>query len=144
MSYPVREKSCGAVVYRRENDQIQTLIIRHNQGHWGLPKGHIENAENEMETALREVEEETGFMTSLDPGFREETHYSPKSGVQKEVVYFLATPVSGSEHPDHSEISEVKWVGIMDAQAILTYENDAAMLRKAYRYIKENLTEDNQ
>jgi len=71
-------------------------------------------------------------------GFRETTAYSPKPGVMKEVVYFLAEPDGGEEKVQVEEVSEMKWVSIIDAMALVTYENDAALLRKAVRFVKEH------
>ena len=58
-----REKSCGALVYRiTQNGQKELLFIKHRHGtHWSFPKGHMEEGENEVQTALREVKEETGL-----------------------------------------------------------------------------------
>ena len=38
-----KEKSCGIVVFNKE----KVLIIKHNRGHYGLPKGHVEDGETE-------------------------------------------------------------------------------------------------
>ena len=80
------EKSCGAVIFRQA-PELEVLIIRQNQGHWCFPKGHVEGNEDETETARREVKEETGLDIRFLGGFREETHYSPREGVEKDVVY---------------------------------------------------------
>ena len=67
-----KEKSCGAVVYRMEDGSPEILLIKHrNGGHWAFPKGHVEKNETESETALREIQEETGLAVDLDTGFRE-------------------------------------------------------------------------
>ena len=57
-----REKSCGALVYRiTQSGQKELLFIKHRHGtHWSFPKGHMEEGESEVQTALREVKEETG------------------------------------------------------------------------------------
>ena len=56
------EKSCGALVYRKHGDRTELLLIKHRfGGHWSFPKGHVELGENEFQTALREVKEETGL-----------------------------------------------------------------------------------
>ena len=58
------EKSCGAIVFTRENGIRKYVIIRGTgiyQGFNGFPKGHMEEGETESETALREVKEETGM-----------------------------------------------------------------------------------
>ena len=56
------EKSCGAVVLRKNQGRLQVLLIKHiNGGHWAFPKGHVERGETEEQTALREIKEETGL-----------------------------------------------------------------------------------
>lgn len=67
-------------------------------GRWDLPKGHRENGETLLETALRETEEETGIpqaSITIDHGFEFELTYPvtyKKTGNQvftKQVRYFL-------------------------------------------------------
>ena len=49
------EKSCGAVVFRKD-DCWNILLIRHVKGrHVSFPKGHVEPGETESRTAEREV-----------------------------------------------------------------------------------------
>ena len=86
-----REKSCGALVYRiTQNGQKELLFIKHRHGtHWSFPKGHMEEGENEVQTALREVKEETGLDIDLEGDFRQSVEYYPKPNVKKQVVYFL-------------------------------------------------------
>ena len=129
-----REKSCGAILIDRQDDQIRTLIVRQNAGHWGFPKGHGEGDESEFETAFREVREETGYKIRRYGEFRDETHYSPRPGVMKDVVYFMAEVTGGKQKRQKEEISEICWVSLLDAVAVLTFDNDAMLLRKAIRY----------
>ena len=88
-----REKSCGVLVLRQQEDELYVVLLRHRfGGHWSFPKGHVEAGESERQTALREVREETGLTgIKLMDGFRESVEYSPKPGVKKQVVYFLGT-----------------------------------------------------
>lgn len=75
----LHEKSCGAIVYRKSHGNTEILLIKHvNSGHWSFPKGHVEGNETELETAQREIKEETGIDVILDPTFRETVSYSPK------------------------------------------------------------------
>ena len=131
-----KEKSCGAVIFRRDKE-LQVLIIRQNEGHWCFPKGHVEADETERETALREVKEETGLDIRFLNGFRDETHYSPREGVDKNVVWFVGTPVSKDIKRQKEEVAEILWAGIVEASALLTYENDKQLFKRAVRYIKE-------
>ena len=50
------ERSCGAVVYRNIGGMIRFLLIKNRRSsHWGFPKGHVEQGENDFQTAYREV-----------------------------------------------------------------------------------------
>jgi len=130
------EKSCGAVVFRRTPD-LEVLMIRQNQGHWCFPKGHVKKNETETETAQREVKEETGLDISFLGGFREETHYSPREGVDKDVVWFLASPTSNRLRRQEDEVAEIVWANLIDASALLTYDNDRKLFKKAVHYIRD-------
>lgn len=131
------EKSCGAIVYRRFHGNTEILLIKHvNSGHWSFPKGHVEKDESEEETALREIKEETGVDVLINTSFRETVTYSPRKDSQKLVVYFIAKAKSYDFTPQEEEISEIRWVDISHAGAILTYENDKTIVNKAKTAIK--------
>lgn len=135
----LHEKSCGAIVYRRFHGNIEILLIKHiNSGHWSFPKGHVEGDETELETARREIKEETGLDVILDQTFRETVSYSPKRDTQKVVVYFLALARNHDFVPQEEEIAEIRWVDIIRATHMLTYENDKTIVNKARAAIKQN------
>ena len=138
----VMEKSCGAVIVKNENGKLYTLMIRQNQGHWCFPKGHVEGDETEHETARREVKEETGIEIEFIGGFRETVMYSPKENTMKEVVYFLAVPCGGVEKRQIEEVSEIVWADMMEAQALITYDNDKELYHKAVKFLKEHEEDD--
>ena len=134
------EKSCGAIVYRRYHGNIEILLIKHiNSGHWSFPKGHVEAGETEVETAKREIMEETGVDVIIDPTFRETVQYFPRKDTQKIVVYFIAKARNYDLTPQEDEISELKWVDIGHASAVLTYENDKTIVNKARKAIREQV-----
>ena len=128
----LHEKSCGAIVYRRFHGNIEILLIKHiNSGHWSFPKGHVEQGETEIETALREIKEETGLDVLIDPSFRETVTYFPRKDTQKVVVYFIAKAKTFEYIPQEDEIAEIRWVDIGHAVQMLTYENDKTIVNKA-------------
>ena len=132
-----KEKSCGALVYRKQGEAVQLLLLKHRMGgHWSFPKGHVEAGETEMQTALREVREETGLSISLLPGFREQVNYSPRPGISKDVVYFLGFAEDSRTTPQEEEISEIRWVNIGRMQNYLTYNNDRRMVRGVKRFLR--------
>jgi len=130
------EKSCGAIVYRKFHGNTEILLIRHvKSGYWSFPKGHIEDGETELETAVREIKEETGLDVFVDTGFREIVTFSPRRDAQKTVVYFVAKAKSHEISPQASEISETKWVEINKATEHLTYDNDRIIVNRAKAFI---------
>ncbi|MBR3106534.1 MAG: NUDIX domain-containing protein [Clostridia bacterium] len=86
------ERSCGAIVFKWENGQPLFVIVQEQAGAYSFPKGHMEGDETEMETARREVFEETGLHPAFLDGFRQEDEYdlAEKPDTRKRVVYFLA------------------------------------------------------
>ena len=111
------EKSCGIVLFNSD----EFLLIQHpaksngDKGHWDFPKGHVEGSETELETAKRELIEETGIVNfRLFDGFRHRIEYHFQKGnemVPKEVIFFLAESntkevVLSSEHQNFVWLSK--------------------------------------
>ncbi len=131
------EKSCGALVVRREDENYFILMIRHKAGgHRSFPKGHMEQGESEFATALREVMEETSSRIAILSDFRATVSYSPAPGVMKEVVYFLAFTTEAAIKPRAGEIAEVEWVPLSEAERYLTHDNDKTVFRSAMEKLK--------
>lgn len=133
------EKSCGALVIHYDNKNIPyVLMIKHvSGGHRSFPKGHVEAGESEHMTAEREVMEETSVKIHIHEKFRHSVFYSPKPGVKKEVVYFLAYSRYTNARPHIGEVAEVEWIPLMSAEEALTHENDKIVLRDAISYLEE-------
>lgn len=130
------EKSCGAIVYRKFHGNTEILLIRHiKSGYWSFPKGHTENGESEVETAMREIKEETGLDVYVDTGFRETVTFSPRRETTKTVVYFVARAKNYNYTPQEEEISDIRWVEIDKAPHQLTYDNDKLIVSKAKAFI---------
>jgi len=129
-----REKSCGCIVI---NDKNKVLLIHHNAGHWDFPKGHMEEGETEIQTAIREVKEETNIDVEVNEKFRYTTKYSPKEDVMKEVVYFLAKNISDNKEAQLEEVSEVKWVNFEEALETITYDTSKEILMKLRKDLEE-------
>jgi len=130
-----REKSCGCIVI---NDKNKVLLIHHNAGHWDFPKGHMEEGETEIQTAIREVKEETNIDVEVNEKYRYTTKYSPKEDVIKEVVYFLAKNINNNKEAQLEEVSDVQWFEFEEAIEKITYDNSREILIK----LKEDLKED--
>ena len=120
------EKSCGAVIF--DNDKV--LVLKQVQGHWGFPKGHVENNETEIETAIREIKEETNLDVEINEKFRYVETYSPKENVTKDVDFFVANKIGGDVKPQEEEVSEIKWVSPKEALELVSYESSKIVMEK--------------
>ena len=133
------EKSCGALVVRREENNYYILMIRHKAGgNRSFPKGHVEQGETEYETALREVMEETSSRIAIVSDFRATVNYRPSPGVMKEVVYFLTETQQEEIRPRAGEIAKVEWVPIEEVERSLTHENDKIIFRAAVKKLEDS------
>lgn len=126
----MQEKSCGVIVFY--NDKV--LLIKHNLGHIGFPKGHVEGMETEEETAIREVKEETNCDVEIIPGFRETITYSPKKNITKDVIFFIGKPLNKELSPQLAEVQKVDFVNYKEALNLLTYQDEKDLLKKALQY----------
>lgn len=74
------EKSCGCIIIE---DGIKVLLVKQTKGHWIFPKGHVEADETEMETAIREVKEETNVDVEVEGNKRYTMRYVTDKGKER-------------------------------------------------------------
>lgn len=123
------EKSCGAIVL---NENKVLLVQQRKSGNYGFPKGHMEDGETEIETAIREVKEETGVDIYIMPSFRYSLSYIQNESINKEVVYFIAKTNNFSTICQEAEISNTFWIPIEEVRDTLTYDNLKKIWDKVY------------
>lgn len=127
------EKACGGIIIKNK----KVLMIRQTKGFIGFPKGHVEKKETEIETAIREIEEETNIKAQLDENKRYTIYYSPKPNIEKEVVYFLGKVLDDKNpKPQQGETEEVLWVDIDKVEDNLSFDNIKEMWQKVLKDIK--------
>ncbi|HHW70331.1 MAG TPA: NUDIX domain-containing protein [Clostridiales bacterium] len=131
------EKSCGAIIYRDINDEIEYLLLRsaRKDKFWGFAKGHMENKETEEETCIREVFEEAGIKIKIKDGFRIGDRYKAAEDIDKEVILFLGNANEQSVSIQKEEIMEYRWCNYDDAMQLLTFESSKRMLAKAHEFL---------
>ena len=84
---------------------------------------------------MREILEETGLHARIDTAFRRQVTYSPKPGIIKDVIFFIAVPTGGDEHPQEAEISQLGWFSFQEAAERITYATDEEILLAAEAYL---------
>lgn len=132
----IKEKSCGAVVYKYDGEQLLILIEKMQKGHYSMPKGHVESGETEVQTATREIKEETNLDVNIDTGFRKTITFSPYENCMKDVVFFVAEYVGGDMTNQECEVSQLMWLPVSEAVDIITHDTDRDVLKAAVDYIE--------
>ena len=130
----MKEESFGIIPLRHTGDEWTVFIILHKHGnHWGFPKGKGDHGEHPLESAKRELKEETGLtvekLLQEEPISEEYTFYRHSKKVQKNVHYFPAI-VSGALLLQPEEIRDGKWLPFQEAQEQLTFEEAKKVCRK--------------
>ena len=133
-------KSCGFVAYKRIENANYYLIIKSQNGEVGFPKGHMESGESELETAIRELKEETGVDVKVIQGFRRQIEYELRRvpDTIKQSVYFLGECTSDKIICQEAEVAEASFISYEDALKILTFEETKNILKDAEIFICSN------
>jgi 8-oxo-dGTP pyrophosphatase MutT (NUDIX family) len=90
---------------------------------------------------MRDVQEAPGVAVPIAGriGTIEYWFTRPDEGVRyhKTVHHYLMVPIGGTPEAHDWEFDEVRWVPIDEAIAMMTYENEAAIVRQAAQMIAE-------
>lgn len=140
-----KDYSAGVIVYKKFSRSEKLLILKHRKGHWALPKGHPDSGERKIETALRELKEETGIkdIRLLSKRVLVSESYTFVNGsekkINKSVDYFIGETNSEKVKIDNKEIIKFKWCTYNAALKIITFKQTKNTLKKAYAIIEKKL-----
>ena len=132
----MHELSAGIIPFNVNTKEF--LLLHYPMGHWGFPKGHVEDGETEIETAKREMKEETGLDVEILFGFKSEISYFYKNKGKlshKRVVFFVGT-VKDTNVKLSFEHDGYKWANIEETKKTLTYENEKKVFERAIEFLK--------
>lgn len=129
------EYSAGGVVYSYDPaGHLHIALIQDKYGHWGFPKGHLDDGETEVEAARREIAEEIGLECTIGPLVERITYPMLKRGTlrKKTVDYFLSAGAHIPLTPRFVEgIGAAQWVRPDEALRLLTFEQTRTVLERA-------------
>jgi 8-oxo-dGTP pyrophosphatase MutT (NUDIX family) len=123
----IQTRSAGGVVI---NNGLVLVVSQHGRS-WSLPKGHIEDGEDAVAAARREIYEETGI-TELKYIGELGTYRRYKIGADgsedtselKTITMFLFTTSQTALAPVDPENPEARWVAREDVAGLLTHIKD--------------------
>jgi 8-oxo-dGTP pyrophosphatase MutT (NUDIX family) len=136
-----QDYSAGGVVYQRlppTGDVQIALIATHGGQRWQLPKGSREPGETSLETAIREVAEETGiesvqesFLRTIDYWYWDTYQKEVPELVHKLVDFYLLHMIAGELTDSSYEVDAVGWFTPAEALQIMTFEGEKAVVQQA-------------
>ncbi|MCX8163273.1 MAG: NUDIX domain-containing protein [Candidatus Micrarchaeota archaeon] len=133
------EQSRGFILFREEGNSYYFLILHYKAGHWDFPRGHIQEGENELEAAIRELKEETNIadVEVLD-GFSYSYEYDFSNNQKhKKVVLFLAK-TNQKDVKLSSEHTGWRWENFENTLKLLTYPHPKIALKKAMEFLEKD------
>jgi len=136
--------SAGGVAFRQNNSDFEIAIISVNPSRrWQLPKGIVDEGETPEIAALREVREEAGIETDLlEPIETIEYWYvgdenGERVRFHKFVHFFLLKYQNGDVRNHDFEVAEARWVKAEEAEKMLAFKSEKAVVEKAVKMIAE-------
>ena len=133
----------GGVVWRRAPGHageigVEVAVIhRPRYDDWSLPKGKVASGESDMEGAVREVLEETGFHVRVGRPLGE-TRYAKSTigGPRPKVVRWWAMQAEEGSFSPTREVDDLVWLSLADASERLTRDTDREVLERFARGAK--------
>jgi len=133
-----REKSCGAVVFLKKDNNVNYLLLHYEAGHWDFVKGNVEPNESEKSTVLRELQEETGIVDAqFIEGFKERVEYFYRrqgATIHKEVIFYLMETHTEKVELSFEHVGFV-WLDYQHAIEKLNFSNAKKVLQKAQEFL---------
>jgi 8-oxo-dGTP pyrophosphatase MutT (NUDIX family) len=129
-----RATSAGGVVHRPVNDHREILLVHRRAPRlWALPKGTPDAGETLLETALREVREETGIAVEAEDPLGAISYFfvRDRTRFHKTVHFFLMRPVGGSTDQHDHEFDEVRWFQMEEALQVMTHATEREVVERA-------------
>ena len=119
-------RASGCMVYRVGPGGLEVLVVhRPRYDDWDFPKGKREPGETDLECALRETEEETGYRGDVLEELPADRY--AVGGREKVVRWWLLRRTEGRFEPNE-EVDEAVWLSPPEAAARLSYPHARRLL----------------
>ena len=136
--------AAGAVCWRLIEGKMHVLLIHRTvHGDVTIPKGKVDPGETLPQTAVREIEEETGLALALGVPLGVSTYSMP--GGREKIVHYWAAEVSQeaiqqSTFVPNGEVAAIEWVTIRKARSYLSYTPDVEIVDAFAKLVDAGVT----
>ncbi len=129
----MQESSFGIIPLQKQEEVWTVLLILHRGGrHWAFPKGRSNIGETPLESAKRELQEETGLEVEKllqETPLVEQYEFRRKGQTIVKTVQYFPALVKGEVRLQPEEIQDAKWVLLKEAAHHLTFQETKEMCR---------------
>ena len=135
---PIR--AAGGVVWRDAGTlagepTVEVAVIhRPRYDDWSFPKGKLTSGESDLQGAVREVLEETGYHVRVGRPLGESRYEkNGMAGARTKVVRWWAMQAEQGAFSPNPEVDRLEWLSLADAAERLTRESDRELLERFAR-----------
>jgi bis(5'-nucleosidyl)-tetraphosphatase len=127
-------------VYKSKDDFYILCVKNQKSGQWGLPKGTPEKNETSIETAKRELREETGIKNIKICGGKtfQEKYSFEEGGIthnKTNIYYFGFVDEMIDKQDNLDEIDETQWIKIEEAENFFVFQNIIDLTKELHQYL---------
>ncbi len=135
------EFSAGGVVFKKVSNNYKIVLCLQKKLSgakvYCLPKGHIEKNEDPMETALREVKEESGIIARVVKPLSHITFFFTLKGNKiKKTVYFYLMECLDEDFEPNLECEKILWCNEDEAIKLDPYVSEKKVIKEAFQFLK--------
>jgi ADP-ribose pyrophosphatase YjhB (NUDIX family) len=138
-------QSAGGVIVNAKKE-IVVVKQKHSIITWSLPKGHVEEGEDFLTAAKREIHEETGLSNlslikelPILERFKMNNDHTEDPNELKRIHFFLFTTDETNLIPEDDDNPEARWVPVTEVAALLSHPKDKIYFESIITEITECL-----
>ncbi len=138
----IRKVAGGVVI----NSDGKVVLVKTKNNHWVFPKGGVEEGESELQTAEREIGEETGinegdleFLQEL--GSYERPDMGSKKRIQQITLFLFTTNNNDLKTKSDKESLRAEWVELDMVEEMLSAEKDKEFFQEIKSRVREVVLE---
>lgn len=136
-----RKEHCYGIIplCKKQDGWYVFLVQHHKNAFWGFPKGHKELHETPLQTATRELVEETGLQVKSllreEPLIEHYTFLHENTKIEKTVSFYFAITTTEAII-DQKELLDGKWIHFLKLEETISYVEGKALARDVLLVLK--------